>query len=245
MSTDIELIFFATEPATVEAADRAGMDGFIVDWEDRCRFQRQHAASDTAPPDTAEDLECVASHARRPTWCRINQAGDWTRDEVELAITLGADVILLPMVRGPNEVATFLSLVAGRVQTGILVETVEACRCARQLAALPLDRVYTGLFDLSISRGHKDMFSPLTDGTVERLRNAFRNTSFGVAGLTTLDGGNPIPCLDLMGHLVRLGCDFTFLRNSFKRDLAGRNLQNELLRIRSAWAELAQSDTIT
>ena len=167
MSTHIELLLFSKDLSLVEVADRAGMDGFIIDWEDRERFQRQQLAGE--PVDTTDDLQRITSITQRPVWCRINQPGEWTEAEVEQAIEHGADLILLPMVRSPDEVKHFLSLVAGRTQTGVLVETVEACACAPQLAALPLDRVYVGLFDLLRSRGGGDLFEPLTDGTVERL----------------------------------------------------------------------------
>lgn len=237
MSTHIELLLFSKDLSLVEVADRAGMDGFIIDWEDRERFQRQQLAGE--PVDTTDDLQRITSITQRPVWCRINQPGEWTEAEVEQAIEHGADLILLPMVRSPDEVKHFLSLVAGRTQTGVLVETVEACACAPQLAALPLDRVYVGLFDLLRSRGGGDLFEPLTDGTVERLRHVFHTSAFGVAGLTTVDRGAPIPCLELMAHLQRLGCDFTFLRNAFKRDIVGRDMAEELRRIRASWKQLS------
>lgn len=245
MSLNIELLLFSNDPVMVNVADQAGMDGFIIDWEDRRKFHRQHVATDQQPPDNVEHLENIASLTRRPVWCRINQPGNWTQEEIEQAITHGADLILLPMVRSPEEVTHFLSLVAGRAQTGILLETVEACACAHQLAALSLDRVYVGLFDLLISRGKVisrdkgDIFTPLIDGTVENLRDVFHNTRFGVGGLTTVDRGAPVPCLEIMAHLVRINCDFTFLRNSFKRDVAGRSVPDELDRIRAAWKRLS------
>jgi hypothetical protein len=172
-------------------------------------------------------------------WCRINEPEVWTAKEIELAISYGADLILLPMVRTPEQVEQFLALIAGRTQTGILVETMEACSCAKQLADLQLDRVYVGLFDLYLSRGSGNIFTALTDGTVAELRNNFRHTSFGVGGLTTVDRGDPVPCLELMAHLIRLDCDFTFLRNTFKQDIVERNLAEELQRIRGAWTELS------
>lgn len=235
---NIELLLFSHEPSMVSKASLAGIDGFIIDWEDHSDINRQHPQSHFQAPDTCDDLARVTSLSQKPVWCRINQLGSHTENEIKLALSHGADLILLPMVRQPEEVEHFLSLIAGRAQTGILIETVDACNCAAQLAALPLDRVYVGLLDLAICRGSNDLFKPLTDGTVEQLRNIFSEHSFGVGGLTTVDAGAPVPCLELMAHLVRLGCDFTFLRNSFKRDVAGRNLKEEISRIRTAWAQL-------
>lgn len=235
VSSDIELLLFSTHPSLIEEADRAGIDGFIIDWEDRNRFQRNHDQHDLQGPDSLKDLAQVSSITNKPIWCRINQFGDWTEKEIEQAISHGADLLLLPMVRSISEAKQFLELVNQRTQTGILVETTEACELATKLADLTLDRVYVGLFDLSISRGNNNLFSPLADGTVEQLREAFRDTRFGVGGLTTVDGGSPIPCRELMAELARIGCDFTFLRNSFKRDLAERDMDGEIQAIRQAW----------
>lgn len=242
MSEDIELLLFSTHAPTVEKADRAGIDGFIVDWEDRNRFQRKHNAADQRSADTEVDLARISGTTGRPVWCRINQPGDWTPHEVEQAIENGADLILLPMVKSPEEVEHFLSLVGQRARKGILVETVEACECAEELATLPLDRVYVGLFDLSMSRGSEHLFNPLMDGTVETLRDVFRQKRFGVGGLTTVDGGKPVPCLELMAELSRLECDFTFLRNSFMRDVAGKQMSREVAEVRKAWKQISARD---
>lgn len=238
MSTSLEMLLFTKDHALVEEADQAGLDGFIIDWEDHTRFQQEEHQAESQDVDTPDDLKHTSTLTDRPVWCRINQPGAWTKEEVDLAIALGADLILLPMVRRPEEVEAFLALVSGRAQTGILVETVEACTCAPQLAALPLDRVYVGLLDLSISRGGGGFFAPFTDGTAEQLRNTFHATSFGIGGLTTVDCGAPMPSIEIMAHLHRLGCDFTFLRNAFKRDIEGRDMAEEVLRMRAAWNQL-------
>lgn len=239
MGTDIELLLFATDAALVEAADAAGVDGFVIDWEDRRRSGR-HRAIDLGPPDSVENLRAIASATRRPVWCRINEPGEQMAQEVDLALRYGVDLILLPMVKSEDEVMRFLALLDGRAQAGILVETVEACERAAALSVLPLQRVYVGLFDLALSRGGGDLFDPLRDGTVERLRDLFKATSFGVGGLTTVDGGRPLPCLELMEMLARVGADFTFLRNSFKRDIVGRSLEVEVGKIRARWRQMCR-----
>ena len=234
----LELLLFSTDSILVRESEQAGVDGFIIDWEDRSRFGREHEKSGQQMPDTVEDLGRISNLVQTPVWCRINQPGDWTLNEIEAAIQHGADLILLPMVRTPDEVALFLEQVAGRAQVGILVETVEACNCAEELSSFTLDRVYVGLLDLSLSRGTKDIFAPLRDGTIEHLRDIFYHTPFGVGGLTTIDKGYPLASTEIMANLAHLKCNFTFLRNSFKRDIIGKNIQHELSLIRATWKQL-------
>jgi 2-keto-3-deoxy-L-rhamnonate aldolase RhmA len=159
--------------------------------------------------------------------------------EIQQVLDKGADLILLPMIKSPTEVKKFLSILDGRAQSGILIETVEAVSCAEQIANLTVDVIYVGLFDLSLSRNDSNIFKPLVDGTVEKLRNVFKHESFGVGGLTTVDSGYPVPCLQLMSHLTRLKCDFTFLRNSFKKDIQNKDINQEICSIRNAWDRLS------
>ena len=46
MSDTLDLLLFSTDPVVIREADRAGIDGFVVDWEDRQRFEREHHADD-------------------------------------------------------------------------------------------------------------------------------------------------------------------------------------------------------
>lgn len=166
--------------------------------------------------------------------CRINYPYFKTPAEVEAAISAGADEILVPMVRTPDEVCWVLRLARERCGVGILVETIDAVNCSKELGRLPLSRVYVGLNDLAIERKTPNIFTALVDGTVERLREWFPNTPFGFGGLTLPERGYPIPCSLLMGEMARLDCHFSFLRRSFYRDIKGRNLMVEIPRMLEA-----------
>jgi hypothetical protein len=152
--------------------------------------------------------------------CRLDPVGPWTPEQLEPALCLGADEVLVPMVRRAEEVEHVLGLARGRCGVGILVETVDALANARALAILPVCRIYLGLNDLAIERGTRSIFTALTDGTVESLRRICADVPFGFGGMTIPEAGKPIPAILLLGELVRLGADFTFLRRSFWRDVA-------------------------
>lgn len=237
-SVSIELLLFTADLTLARRACAAGIAGVVLDWETRGKEERQQGHDTEVNRDSPDD---VARMARLPgvrRVVRINAFGPWTAAEVKTAIACGATDLLLPMVETEDEVERYLALVAGRVRAGILVETAAACRRARQLAALPLDLVYVGLNDLSISR-RTSLFAPLRDGLALELRTHFAGTRFGLGGLTVVDGGGPIAALDLMAELVRVGCDFTFLRRSFHRDIAGRSIEREVARMQAAWTRLA------
>ncbi|NOZ94999.1 MAG: aldolase [Acidobacteria bacterium] len=236
----IEPILFTTDPREAETAMAAGIGTFIVDWELRGKERRQRGFDTEINRDTPEDLHRMAAVENARVICRINPWGGHAPAEVEAAVEAGATDILLPMVTRPEEVERFLASVAGRCGAGILVETVEACACSPELSRFPLDLVYVGLNDLAISTGAPTIFHALVDGTVERLREVFSETSFGFGGLTCIDRGEPIPCRLLLAEMVRVRADFSFLRRSFKRDIAGRDWAAEMQRLRREEERLAR-----
>lgn len=226
-----ELLLFATNPAVVRDAVAAGIDGIIVDWERRGKSERQASADTQINDDTPDDLRRVRAATGALVICRINGVGATTRDEIETAIDAGADEVLLPMVRTPDEVAGVIDIVAGRAGVGMLIETLDAVANAAAFAALPLTRVYVGLNDLAIECGTTNLFSAVTDGTVEGLRALF-TMPFGFGGLTLPDRGHPVPCRLLMGEMARLDCGFSFLRRSFYRDTRAISMTDAVRRIR-------------
>ena len=231
--TAFELLLFTTDPQTVSRYTEACLDGFIVDWEVKGKEARQAGADTEINKDTPEDLRRVRASTNARLLCRLNQPGPWTPEEIDEAVTDGADEVLLPMVRSPGEVLDAIRVARGRCGVGILVETVDAVRCAPELARLPISRVYVGLNDLSIDRKSRSIFEPLADGLVDGIRPLF-TVPFGLAGLTLPECGRPIPCRLLIGEMARLSSSFTFLRRSWRRDMAGRDPRVELPRLRAA-----------
>jgi 2-keto-3-deoxy-L-rhamnonate aldolase RhmA len=235
MNTPFELLLFAPDGETAAAAESAGIDGIVVDWENRGKDHRQTGWDTQINYQTIEDLRAIRRATLLPVICRINGFGSWTAEEVSRAIAEGADEILLPMVREPQEVERTLELAAGRVTLGMLIETVEAVARVDAFNRLPLARVYVGLNDLAIERGTSNLFAAVADGTVEEVRRATA-TRFGFGGLTLPDRGAPVPCALLLAEMVRLNCHFSFLRRSFLRDVPVEHFPSGVARLRAGLA---------
>ena len=233
----MDLFLFSVEPGWGADVVAAGATGIVVDWERRGKARRQLGEGTQINADTPEDLSRMRAATGGRLLCRINGYGPWTAGEVDEAIARGADELLLPMVRTPDEVDRTLDLVAGRCGLGILVETQDAVERAAELAARPLARIYVGLNDLRIDRASRELFRPLVDGTVDAVRS-YVDQPFGVGGLTLPGGGFPVASDLLAAELVRLRTDFTFLRRSFTADMAGRDPFAEVPRLLASVAAL-------
>lgn len=238
MTRSLDLVLFTSDARVGLRARDAGIGTFIVDWEWRDKCLRQAGFDTQVNHDTPEQLAEMARIPRARVWCRIDAWGRAAEREVDVAVERGASLLLLPMVQGPAEVEQFLRRVDGRCRAGILVETAEACAERRALAGFPLDAVYVGLNDLSISRGYRSIFTPFRDGTIDALRAAFPEVPFGFGGMTVVGGGSPLSSALLHAEMARLDCAFTFLRRSFFRDIEGRDLAAEVARLRERWEEL-------
>lgn len=232
----IDLFLFTTNPTLAGEAIRAGVAGIVIDWEFRDKPERQSGFDTQINRDTPADLAAIrAALPGAHVLCRINGPGPALGPEIDAAIEAGASEILLPMVRDPREAEA--ALVRSGIPVGILIETAAAATRAADFATLPLARVYVGLNDLAIDRRSRSLFTALADGTVDRIREALPSVPFGVAGLTLPDRGDPIPCRLLTAELARLNCHFTFLRRSFLRDTARRDLTVEVPRIHEAFSQ--------
>jgi hypothetical protein len=232
----VEPILFSARPDIVGAAcdprrpPEERVRAVVVDWERQDKARRQTGAlyrigTDTQiSVDTADDLAMVRHLAAgTPVICRINGLGPTTPAEVELATRLGADEILVPMVRSANDVRRVLELVGDRAQVAVMIETLGAVAAAAEIARLPISRAYVGLMDLALDRDSPTIFTAVADGTLERLRATMR-CPFGFGGLTLPGRGAPVPGDLLRAEMVRLGCDFSFLRRSFLADVAALRL---------------------
>ena len=219
----MDLFLFTIDPSWGPDVVAAGAAGIVVDWERRGKARRQLGEGTQINADTPADLTRMRNATPGRLLCRINGHGPWTAQEVDEAVGRGADEILLPMVRTPEDVDRTLDLVGGRCGLGILIETQDAVDDAAAFARRPLSRIYVGLNDLRIDRRSTELFRPLVDGTVDAVRAAVTASPFGVGGLTLPGGGFPVSSDLLAAELVRIGTDFTFLRRSFTADMAGRD----------------------
>ena len=214
----IALLAFYRKEMDAPALDAAGVDGYIIDWEAKNKQLRQEGYNTEINLHSPADIRTLRALTSQPIICRINGPGHYSPEEVEAAITAGADELLLPMVRTEAEVEALLKLIDGRCQLAIMVETTAAVESRYSLSQLPISRIYVGLNDLCIDRRSHNLFEPLLDGTIARLREAFTQP-IGYAGLTHAQAGRPIPCKLLIYHMQQHGCGFTFLRRSFYKDL--------------------------
>ncbi|MFP4228729.1 MAG: hypothetical protein ACLFTE_07875, partial [Salinivenus sp.] len=239
-SSALQLLLFTTDLSFAQEAEAAGVSSVIVDWEQRGKAQRQHGYATEINTDTPEDVARLASALSIPVTVRIDSARRRWDEEVACALDHGARRLMLPMAHTVADVDRFLTVVNGRAETIVQIETQSLVDQCADLRKLPWDHAYVGLNDLMISRKGNWLWEPFLDGTVDWIYDQLHGRSVGIGGVTVVGGGFPIPFIDLLREMARLGCQLSFLRRTFKREIEDRRLKPELQAVQAVWQAACQ-----
>ncbi len=205
----------------VKFYDQVGVDRIFLDLEILGKEKRQgHLDTVISFSHSFDDIVAIKPLLKNADLLvRINPMHENTKEEIERCITDGADVIMLPMFKTPQEVKDFIHLVNGRVETCLLLETAEAmCRIDDILEIKGIDEIHIGLNDLHLSLGLDFMFELLSGGIVEYLIQKIRKSGirYGIGGVATCDGGL-ISGRMVLGEYARLGSSQVILSRAFKQ----------------------------
>lgn len=224
----MKLFLFTTDVELAQEAEKGGIYSVIVDWENKGKLSRQNGHDLETNSDTAADIVRLKKATKLPITVRINPVDQDTSSEVALALESGAEIIMLPMARSAREVQTFLEIVGQRAKTLVQIETFDLIKDLEAFSKLTWDFAYIGLNDLMVSRGGKHIWEPVKDGTVEKICRTLAGREYGFGGATVVDGGHPLRFELLLQEYTRLGCEISFMRRTFKREVQGRVLVKEL-----------------
>lgn len=220
----LKLMYITNQPEIAQIAESAGVDRIFVDMEFIGKDIRQAGMDTVKSHHTFEDVKRIAnSITTAELLVRVNPIHEATteycssEEEIDIVIANGANIIMLPFFKTLDEVKRFLSIVNGRAKTMLLLETPEAVTIVDKILSLDgIDYIHIGLNDLSIGYGMKFMFELLSNGTVEKLCNKFREKGipFGFGGIASF-GKGMIPAEMIIKEHYRLGSTCAILSRSF------------------------------
>ena len=214
----MKLMYITNDVSVAKIAQKYGVDRIWVDLETEGKEERQKHQDSVKSHHTVEDVARLSGIVdTAELLVRINPWSERSPAEIGRVIAAGADMIMLPMWKTPEEVRAFLDAVAGRVKTTLLLETKEAAECVDEVLAMGgFDEIHIGLNDLHLSYGLTFMFELLTNGTVEMLCKKFAGSGipYGFGGIAGI-GGGMLPAEKILMEHYRLGSDRAILSRSF------------------------------
>ena len=215
----LQLMILADDPQSAIAAQNAGIDRIFYDLEYIGKAARQagrNAVLSHNDIDLIPELRKVIATSQ--LLVRTNPIHAYSKEEVEKAIGYGADILMLPMVMDQHDAEQYVSLVGGKAQVCIMIETAAAMARLDKILAVPgVDEIFVGLNDLHISMGLTFMFELLSGGLVEYIADKCNKAGvpFGFGGIARIGEGD-LPSDYILGEHVRLGSISVILSRTFK-----------------------------
>ena len=220
----LKLMYITNKPEIAKIAEQSGVDYIFIDMEYIGKDIRQKGLNTVQNHHTIDDIRNMKRIVSKSSvLVRINpihgSSSNYksSEDEINLAINAGADVLMLPYFKTVEEVKYFISCVAGRVKTCLLLETPEAVVLIDSILNIKgIDMIHIGLNDLHLALKMKFMFQVLSDGIVEYLGNKIKakGIPFGFGGIAKLNTGLLPGALVIKEH-YRLGSSMAILSRSF------------------------------
>lgn len=214
-------MYITNEVEIAMIAEKAGVDYVWVDLEVNGKLERQGHLDTVISNHSIDDVKKIKNCLTvSKLLVRINPINIFSKDEIDLVIENGADIIMLPFFKKVSEVEKFINFVNGRVETMLLLETPEAVLILDDILGIPgIDSIHVGLNDLHLGYKKKFMFELLIDGTVELIAKKVTNKKmpFGFGGVAQLGKGD-LPAEIILVEHSRLGSTQVILSRGFFRN---------------------------
>jgi hypothetical protein len=241
----LKLLFITADPEMASFVVEHGVDRVFVDLEILGKLERQGHLDTVISHHKIEDVSILRPLLPRGSLLvRLNPIHPGTEDEVNAAISRGADVLMLPMFRTPAEVKQFCEFVNHRAKICLLVETIGAMETIAECIRIPgVSEVLIGLNDLHLELGFRFMFEPLVSGHVERMTEILTSACipFGIGGLARV-GEGLLPAELILAEHARLGSTCAILSRTFHRQARSveeiknqMDFADEVRRLRNAY----------
>jgi hypothetical protein len=214
----LKLMYITNNPIVAKAAEESGVDWIFIDLEVIGKDLRQAHMDTVKSRHSIDDIKIIKSVlTNSKLLVRTNPIYDGIDKEINDSILFGADILMLPYFKTYNEVDNFLSIVNGRVQTCLLLETPDAVSSLGEiLQDERINYIHIGLNDLHLGYKLNFMFELLSNGTVEMIIDKIckTNIEYGFGGIAGLGEGDLPAELIIMEH-YRLKSTLAILSRSF------------------------------
>lgn len=207
--------FITNIPSIASYVELHGVNRIFVDLEINGKEERQAHVNSVISRHSMLDvkkIKQVLKHAHLVV--RLNPLYSGSKNEIDEAISAGADFIMQPMIKDVADVVEFGRLINGRVKLIPLIETISSATQIKQIHDLPcVDEIHIGLNDLHLEYKLGFMFELIANGLVDKMTNCM-SKSFGIGGIARVGHGN-VPGEIVMAEHIRLGSSAVILSRAF------------------------------
>lgn len=214
----LKLMYITNNPKIAKIAENAGVDWIFIDLEINGKEMRQGHLDTVISKHSIEDINSVKKVlTKAKLLVRVNPIFEGSKQEIDMAINNGADIIMLPFFKTVDEVKLFLNIVNKRAKACLLLETPKAVEeIDRILEVSGIDMIHIGLNDLHLGYHMDFMFEPLANDLVEKIGKKIidKKVMFGFGGIAQL-GQGMLPAEKIIAEHYRLGSTMVILSRTF------------------------------
>lgn len=239
-----KLMILVSDPIQAIIAENAGVDRIFYDLEYINKAERQRGRNTVISHNNINDIPKVKDVlSKAELLVRTNPIHAYSKDEIDKAISYGAEILMLPMVVSEEQVQEYVDYVNGRAQICIMIETAQALARIDDFIAIDgVDEFFVGLNDLHISLGLDFMFEIVSDGLLDYIASRLNaaNKPWGFGGIARIGEGT-LPAEKILAEHVRLKSSSVILSRTFKgllertNDITIGNINEEINKIRNEY----------
>lgn len=248
----MKFILITNDSDLARHADDIGIGRIMLDLEINGKYERQGHLDTLISNHSISDIPLLKeSIVNAELLVRVNPLNQNSKQEIDEAINLGADLLMLPMFKNNLELKEFSDLVEGRVNIIPLVETYNSILDMHNIVKISgVKEIYIGLNDLHLDMGMKFMFEPLAIGMIDEAVKIIKESRlpFGFGGVARVGEGH-IPGELILAEHDRLGSSSVILSRTFHRgddilqpSQKNTSFQDELKKLNDQLYRLKQRD---
>ena len=215
----LRLLYITNDEKIALTAEKAGVDWIFIDLEVKGKEQRQKGRNTVISAHSINDIKKIKKVlTTSKVMVRINPIGEWSREEIDNVVNAGADIIMLPYFKTVIEVDKFLHFIDKRVESCLLVETMDSVKEINTIVNLDgIDYIHIGLNDIHIERKTDFMFEFLADGYIDELAKNIKakKIPFGFGGVAYMESELLPLAKDVIAEHYRVGSSGVILARSF------------------------------
>ena len=217
----MELMVIENDPEKALVYDSCGVDRIFIDLEILGKVERQGHLNTVISRHSLGDIPLVKKVLKKAKLLvRVNPINPESENEINQAISSGADVLMLPMFKTKREVETFVKYVNKRAIVNLLLETPEAAKNIDEILNVKgIDEIHIGLNDMHLALGFKFMMEMYLGDFLSNLTQKIKaaHISLGIGGIAPLDAGMVSGKL-VSAEAIRLGCERFILSRAFPKE---------------------------
>jgi len=219
-NSQMKLIYITSDTYEAAIANESKIDFVMVDLEVNGKQERQKGRDTLISNHSIEDVKLIRKVlTTSKLLVRINPIWENTKEEIDRAISFGADSLMLPMFCSKEEVKAFLSIVNGRAECQLLLETSTGLEVIDSILELEgISTLHVGLNDLHRELNLDFMFEIFLGEMLQELGKKVinRGIDLGIGGV-----GRPLANQIVSPQLImkehgRLGSSQVILSRDFR-----------------------------